>query len=191
MSEKYEYKKRFHDLEKEESWLNEMAEKGLVLKNIKYGFFRDRYIFERCEKKYICRIDYNPEMEVMEEITSPYTMFVTGTYGTEFICCANGKLYFRKAEENGEFPPIYTSAESRLAAEKKKLFQYSVLTLLCIFDILFACTTLGRFLHLSFALPHFWLQAVALTIVIVCLGYCIKRVYLHSKKIAEIKKNTR
>ncbi|MCM1480609.1 MAG: DUF2812 domain-containing protein, partial [Muribaculaceae bacterium] len=90
MSEKYEYKKRFYDLEKEERWLNEICGDGLVLKKIEWGLFADKYIFEPCDKRYVCRIDYNPEMDVLEEITSPYTMFVTGTYGAEFICCANG-----------------------------------------------------------------------------------------------------
>ena len=120
MSEKHEYRKRFYDLEKEESWLNQMCAGGLVLKKIEWGVFADKYVFEPCAKKYVCRIDYNPEMEVLDEITSPYTMFVTGTYEAEFICCANSKLYFRKAEEKGDFPPIYTSLESRIAAEKKR-----------------------------------------------------------------------
>lgn len=120
MSEKHEYRKRFYDLEKEESWLNQMCAGGLVLKKVEWGIFADKYVFEPCTKKYVCRIDYNPEMEVLDEITSPYTMFVTGTYEAEFICCANGKLYFRKAEEKGDFPPIYTSLESRIAAEKKR-----------------------------------------------------------------------
>ena len=123
MSEKHEYRKRFYDLEKEESWLNQMCAGGLVLKKIEWGLFADKYVFEPCTKKYVCRIDYNPEMEVLDEITSPYTMFVTGTYEAEFVCCANGKLYFRKAEEKGNFPPIYTSLESRIAAEKKQIFR--------------------------------------------------------------------
>lgn len=133
MSEKYEYKKRFYDLEKEERWLNEMCGDGLVLKKIEWGLFADKYIFEPCDKKYVCRVDYNPEMDVLEEITSPYTMFVTGTYGAEFICCANGKLYFRKAEESGDFPPIYTSLESRIAAEKNQIKRYTPILIIIAF----------------------------------------------------------
>lgn len=137
MTEKYVYKKRFYDLEKEESWLNEMCAEGLVLKNIKYGFLRDRYIFEHCEKKYVCRVDYNPEMAVMEEITSPYTMFVTDTYGAEFICCSGGKLYFRKAEESGDFPPVYTSLDSRISAEKKQLWRLLPLIIIIMTDLFY------------------------------------------------------
>lgn len=88
-----EYKKRFHDLEKEESWLNEMSEKGLALKEIKMGVFKDIYRFEQCDKKYVYREDYNIE-GAMEAITSPYIKFVTETYNCEFVCIANGKIYF-------------------------------------------------------------------------------------------------
>ncbi len=133
MSEKYEYKKRFYDLEKEENWLNEMSEKGLVLKKIEWGFFADKYLFEPCSEKYVCRIDYNPDvLDVLEEITSPYTMFVTGTYEAEFICCANGKLYFRKAADKGEFPPVYTSLESRIIAEKNQIKRYSLILIIAL-----------------------------------------------------------
>lgn len=128
------YRKRFYDLEKEERWLNEMCAEGLVLKKIDWGVFTDKYIFEPCGKKHVCRVDYNPEvMDVLEEITSPYTMFVTGTYGAEFICCANGRLYFKKAEESGDFPPIYTSLESRIAAEKVQINQYSPILIIILF----------------------------------------------------------
>lgn len=137
MSEKYEYKKRFYDLEKEESWLNEMCAGGLVLKKVEWGILADKYVFEPCEKKYVCRIDYNPEMEVLDEITSPYTMFVTGTYEAEFIGCANGKLYFRKAEEKGDFPPIYTNLDSRIAAEKKQLLGTLPLLIFILIDIFY------------------------------------------------------
>lgn len=118
MKENLEYKKRFRDLEKEEKWLNEMSEKGLTLKNIKRGFFADKYIFENCEKKYTYREDYNID-DALEELTSPYIKFVTETYGCEFVCIANGKVYFRKAADKGDFPPVYTDINSRIEAEKK------------------------------------------------------------------------
>ena len=119
MSEKYEFRKRFHDLEKEESWLNEMSEKGLALKEIKWGLFKDIYCFEQCDKKYVYREDYNME-NAMEAITSPYINFVTETYNCEFVCISAGKIYFRKDAEKGDFPPVYTDLESRIGAEKKQ-----------------------------------------------------------------------
>lgn len=113
-----EYKKRFYDLEKEEDWLNEMSEKGLALKEIKWGVFKDIYRFEQCGKKYVYREDYNIE-GAMEAITSPYIKFVTETYNCEFVCVGGGKIYFRKAAESGDFPPVYTDLNSRIEAEKK------------------------------------------------------------------------
>lgn len=118
MNENLEYKKRFRDLEKEEEWLNEMSEKGLALKKIKWGFFADKYIFEHCDKKYTYREDYNID-DALEELTSPYIKFVTETYGCEFVCLANGKVYFRKSADKGDFPPVYTDINSRIEAEKK------------------------------------------------------------------------
>lgn len=137
MSEKNVYRKRFYDLEKEENWLNEMCAGGLVLKKIEWGVFTDKYVFDPCSERHVCRIDYNPEMEVLEEITSPYTMFVTGTYEAEFICCANGKLYFRKAADKGDFPPIYTSLDSRIAAEKKRILRMLPLLLIVLIDFFY------------------------------------------------------
>ncbi|MBD5141857.1 MAG: DUF2812 domain-containing protein [Ruminococcus sp.] len=114
-----EYKKRFHDLEKEESWLNEMSEKGLALKEIKWGIFKDTYRFEQCDKKYVYREDYNME-DALEAITSPYIKFVTETYNCEFVFISAGKIYFRKEVEKGDFPPVYTDLDSRIKAEKKQ-----------------------------------------------------------------------
>ena len=100
-----EYKKRFHDLEKEENWLNEMSEKGLALKEIKMGVFKDTYRFEQCDKKYVYREDYNME-GAMEAITSPYIKFVTETYNCEFVCLEKGKEYFRNAKQKQDLTPV-------------------------------------------------------------------------------------
>ncbi|MCM1329139.1 MAG: DUF2812 domain-containing protein [Ruminococcus sp.] len=118
MSEKYEYKKRFYDLESEERWLNEMSEKGLALKKINRKAFKDIYVFEPCEKRYVYREDYNID-DALEEATSPYIKFVTETYGCELALISGGRLYFRKEAETGDFPPVYTDLESRIEAEKK------------------------------------------------------------------------
>ncbi|MBD5141858.1 MAG: DUF2812 domain-containing protein [Ruminococcus sp.] len=189
MSEKHEYRKRFYDLEKEESWLNQMCAGGLVLKKIEWGVLADKYVFEPCAKKYVCRIDYNPEMEVLDEITSPYTMFVTGTYEAEFVCCANGKIYFRKAAEKGDFPPIYTSPDSRISAEKKWFLKYLILTLTCIFtEIYFGYGYYGVMMlrkGITIAGICFLLAAIFNMYLIV---HCAVRAFNHYKKIKELKK---
>lgn len=128
MNENLECKKRFYDLEEEEDFLNEMSCKGLVLKEIKGRAFKDIYRFEHCEKRYVYREDYNID-DALEELTSPYIKFVTETYDCEFVCIANGKVYFRKAADKGDFPPVYTDINSRIEAEKKifgKMIGYAV-----------------------------------------------------------------
>ncbi|MDE5742646.1 MAG: DUF2812 domain-containing protein [Oscillospiraceae bacterium] len=137
MNRNLEYKKRFYDMENEESWLNEMSEKGLALKEIKWRVFKDIYRFEPCDKRYVYREDYNME-GALEELTSPYIKFVTETYGCEFVCLANGKVYFRKAAENGDFPPVYTDLNSRIEAEKK-FFWKTVSCSFCAFPIMCIC----------------------------------------------------
>ncbi|MDE5742647.1 MAG: DUF2812 domain-containing protein [Oscillospiraceae bacterium] len=184
MSEKYVYKKRFHDLENEESWLNEMCAGGLVLKKIEWGVFADKYTFEPCGKKYVCRIDYNPEMEVLDEITSPYVMFVTGTYEAEFICCANGKLYFRKAADKGDFPPIYTSLDSRVAAEKKRLWK----TVPMLIIILIESVYIGTGAAVTASGEMFKLSVVCSAICILCFIPILAMVLRHVLKIRSLKK---
>lgn len=187
MNNKYEYKKIFADLESEEKWLTEMSEKGFALKGIRGAFLGYKYSFEPMRKKYVYRVDYNYEGPVLEEITSPYVMFVTGTYGAEYVLCSHGRVYFRKAADEGNFPPIYTTSESRLAAEKKKLAQYIAFALCLFLSTLWGTDGFGIFIRLSFASPHFWLQAVAALIFSICFVYCIKSAYIHYKKIKEIK----
>lgn len=183
MSEKNVYRKRFYDLEKEENWLNEMCAGGLVLKKVEWGVFTDKYIFEPCSERYVCRIDYNPEMEVLDEITSPYTMFVTGTYEAEFICCANGKLYFRKAADKGDFPPIYTSLESRIAAEKKQLLQNIPVLIILIIDAFYIFTlVIGD----NFSMRK--LSDICFAICTLCCIPILATIIRHALKIRSLKK---
>ena len=188
MSEKHEYRKRFYDLEKEEQWLNEMSEKGLAMKEIKCGIFKDTYYFEPCDKKYIFRIDYNSEAPVLEEITSPHVMFVTSTYEAEFLVCRREKVYFRKAEENGDFPPIYTSLESRIAAEKKWFRNYLILAMTCVFTELWWRWGYNsiQILRAGFAVSGIcFLPAAVANIYLIV--YCVVRAFRHYKKINELK----
>lgn len=190
MSEKYEYKKRFYDLEKEEQWLNEMSEKGLALKEIKLGFFKDKYRFEQCDKKYVYREDYNMD-DAMEAITSPYIKFVTETYNCEFVCIANGKIYFRKAKESGDFPPVYTDLDSRIEAEKKlfgKMAGYAcgAFTILCICGFNFYNTFNSDTI---FGRMGFIYSIIAFPCGIICMAWFISAALQHRGKIKELEKN--
>ena len=69
------------DFEKEERWLNEMAQEGWVLDNTGFSF----YTFVRCEPgEYIIRLEMNP--------SSDYRAFVK-ELGAEYIggCTSVGK----------------------------------------------------------------------------------------------------
>ncbi len=184
-----EYKKRFNDLEKEESWLNEMSGKGLALKEIKLGFFKDIYRFEQCDKRYVYREDYNME-GAMEAITSPYIKFVTETYNCEFVCIANGKIYFRKAAESGEFPPVYTDLDSRIGAEKKlfgKMAGYAcgvfVIMNICglnLYNTFNSDTIFGRM--------GFICSIIAIVCGLICMVMFISAALQHHSKIKELNK---
>ena len=187
MNDKYEYKKIFGDLESEESWLTEMFEKGFALKDVSGAFLKYKYSFEPCDKKYVYRVDYNYEMPVMEEITSHYVMFVTGTYGAEYVMCRHGKVYFRKAADEGDFPPVYTSPESRLAAEKKKLLQDVVFFILFFADIIWTIDLDGLAMYLALRSKLFLVKIAAALICVVCAAVCVRGAYIHCKKIREIK----
>ncbi len=188
MNGNYEYKKRFYDLEKEENFLNEMSEKGLALKEIKWGAFADVYRFEPCDKRYVYREDYNAE-GAMEEMTSPYIKFVTGTYGCEFVCIAGGKVYFRKTADSGDFPPVYTDLESRIAAEKKRFYLYIVRAVTFIVLINIAAPNCFNAFHSDnlFGRMAFIFSIVAIIAGIVCIVYSVFFAVCHRRKIKELK----
>lgn len=126
------YRKCFVDLEQEEKWLNEMADKGLVLARVAADLFSNRYYFEQGDTAYTYRVDF--------ERDDDYINFVKDTCNAEYLFAAGDKLYFRKAKEQGEFAPLYSDLKSRYAAEKKALQQAFglcvVLTPICVIDII-------------------------------------------------------
>lgn len=191
MNEKYEYKKRFFDMESEEKWINEMAEKGLALKEIKGLTVNFLYRFEPCDKKYVYRVDYNTE-NTLDAITSPYISFVTDTYGCDFVCLAGGKIYFRKAAERGDFPPVYTDLESRIEAEKKLFYQMlvKVMSFIILLNItIFNCVNAFH----SDSVLSFWgfiisfAAFAAAAIGVFCVVFFALIALGHRKKIKELK----
>lgn len=189
MNENSECKKRFYDLEKEEDFLNEMSGKGLALKEIKGRAFKDIYRFESCDKKYVYRVDYNHD-DALEELTSPYIKFVTETYGCELVCIANGKVYFRKGAEEGDFPPVYTDIDSRIEAEKKVSTKISGF-IIASFPIICIC---GLNLYNTynsetvFGRMGFIFSMVALVCAIMDMGWFIPLALQRRKKIKELEK---
>lgn len=91
------------DFDKEERWLNTMAQQGWVLD--KTGFCR--YEFVRCEPG-----EYTVRLE-MREHDEGYLSFMADT-GAEYVGRMVKWIYFRKKTELGPFD-IFSDEESRIA----------------------------------------------------------------------------
>ena len=95
------------DFDKEERWLNSMAQQGWVLDRL--GFCR--YEFVRCEPgEYIVRLE-------MREHDEGYLSFMADT-GAEYVGRMVKWIYFRRKAELGAFD-IFSDLDSRLEHLKK------------------------------------------------------------------------
>lgn len=91
------------DFDKEEEWLNSMAQEGWAL--TKGGFCK--YVFERTEPgEYIIRLE-------MHDYEDEYIGFMRDT-GAEYVGRVLQWLYFRKKAEFGEFE-LFSDIDSRIA----------------------------------------------------------------------------
>ena len=91
------------DFDKEERWLNSMAQQGWVLDRV--GFCR--YEFVRCEPgEYIVRLE-------MREHDEGYLSFMADT-GAEYVGRMVKWIYFRRKAELGAFD-IFSDLDSRIA----------------------------------------------------------------------------
>lgn len=91
------------DFDKEEEWLNSMAQEGWAL--TKVGFCK--YVFERTEPgEYIIRLE-------MHDYEDEYIGFMRDT-GAEYVGRVLQWLYFRKKAELGEFE-LFSDIDSRIA----------------------------------------------------------------------------
>lgn len=90
------------EFDKEEQWLNAMAQSGWVLAHVGYGSFT----FSPCEPG-----EYTVRME-MRGWDEEYLSFVEDT-GAEFICRLFQWTYYRRRSELGEFN-LFSDLDSRL-----------------------------------------------------------------------------
>lgn len=90
------------DFEKEEAWLNEMAENGWVLDGV--GFCR--YTFIKCEPG-----EYTVRLE-MHQYDREYLDFMAET-GAEYVGRMVNWIYFRKRTDKGQFD-IFSDIDSRI-----------------------------------------------------------------------------
>ena len=101
------------DFEKEERWLNEMAQEGWVLDNTGFSF----YTFVRCEPgEYIIRLEMNP--------SSDYRAFVKEL------------VYFRRKAELGSFE-LLSDIDSRLTHLSRI---NRMLSLICLANLILGIT---------------------------------------------------
>lgn len=110
--------------EKEEEWLNEMAQTGWALDKI--GFCK--YEFVACEPgEYVVRLQMHEK-----EKSADYIQFVEET-GATYIGYINRWVYFRKKVEDGPFE-LFSDIDSRIAyVEKMAKFFWGIgLANLCI-----------------------------------------------------------
>lgn len=113
------------DFEKEERWLNEMAQEGWVLDNTGFYF----YTFVRCEPgEYIIRLEMNP--------SSDYRAFVK-ELGAEYIGNLVNWVYFRRKAELGSFE-LLSDIDSRLTHLSRI---NRMLFLICLGNLIIGVTT--------------------------------------------------
>ncbi len=141
---KYKVWKLFLDFEKEEKWLNKMAQKGMHM--IDYTFCR--YLFEQGNPgEYIYRLELLKELPGHPE-SSSYLRFVEES-GVEVVSTYLRWVYFRKKASEGNFE-IYTDREGKIQHAKRII---SLVGVLCVLNIGVACYNLG--IGLASGATHF------------------------------------
>ena len=110
---KYVVRKAYWNPEKEESWLNEMAAKGMALTDYSWC----RYVFEECNKgEYIYRIELLDNSARHPESIS-YIKFLEDT-GVEFVASYWRWIFLRKKAADGPFD-LYSDLDSKIKYYKK------------------------------------------------------------------------
>lgn len=100
----------FLDIDKEEKWLNQMAQKGYALSDITF-MPPLTYVFEQNDnEKYIIRIQFIDEKAYDE---TEYINLVK-EMGAEHVGRYNKYVYFRRKESLGDFE-LFTDKESKIA----------------------------------------------------------------------------
>ena len=119
------------DFEKQMQWLNEMAEKGLHLKNVGFG----RFDFEEGEPGgYVYRMEWLRYRPGSGESVS-YIRFLEET-GAEYVASFKHWVYFRKQTTEGAFD-LFSDLDSRINHLKRLITLMLCLILLLLPAIAF------------------------------------------------------
>ena len=107
--------------EKEEAWLSEMAQRGLILEGIP---FPGSYHFQSGEPAdYVYRLDYQ---SLRTKDKDSYLQLFADT-GWEKVGEMGGWTYFRYEAANGEAPEIYSDLESKIGKYQRVLTYLAIL----------------------------------------------------------------
>lgn len=162
------------DFDKEEKWLNEMSDKGMVLTNI--GFCK--YTFEEgTPGEYAIRLEMLKNSPTNYQ-SEDYIRFVEDT-GAEYIGSIMRWVYFRKRKENGEFE-LYSDMDSRM----KHLDGISVmLGFLALFNLVNGLNNIN--LYLSQGLDaNLWVSVLCIGVAAL-LGFGALKILGKKKKLKE------
>ncbi len=112
----------YFDKDKEERWLNQMAEAGWAMAGFSLGFYR----FEPCEPgEYIYQIDLFTENK--QHMTHAEYVGIIEESGAEYVCSWFWWRFFRRRAELGDFQ-LYTDVDSRLE-QLQRIFRFFRLAL--------------------------------------------------------------
>jgi hypothetical protein len=158
--------KLFINFEKEEKWLNTMAQKGMHM--VSYTFCR--YLFEEgAPGKYIYRLELLKELPGHPESTA-YLKFMEES-GVEVVDTYLRWVYFRKKASEGSFE-IYTDREGKIKHAKRII---SLVGILCALNLTVASYNLGlglsdvmerHYFNAYFSILNFTVGALMIPIII-------------------------
>ncbi|MEK4974675.1 DUF2812 domain-containing protein [Niallia sp. FSL R7-0648] len=139
-------KNLFINIEKEETWLNNMCDKGYALHDISDGY----YIFERCKPgTYIYRIEFL-QQEIFQKEKEFYLELMKDLK-VESIASIKRWHYFRRESSLGEFE-IYSDTDSQIEHYKRVNFIWYILALIFILPGLFQNILSGNISQFDFTL---------------------------------------
>lgn len=169
-------KNLFINIEKEESWLNDMCKDGYALQEISVGY----YVFEACEPgAYIYRLEFLKQ-EVYQKEKNSYLALMK-ELNVDLVASFRRWHYFRRETSLGEFE-IYTDIDSQIEHYKRINIIWYMLAVIFIASSLFQATSYGNIQPLELLLN--------MVLLIIGISFLILA-YPLTKKIHHLKKKKR
>ncbi|WP_312097599.1 DUF2812 domain-containing protein [Niallia sp.] len=163
-------KKLFINIEKEETWLNNMCKNGYALHDIANGY----YSFEPCKPgEYIYRIEFLHQEVFQRE--KEFYLELMEDLKVKAIASVNRWHYFRRESSLGKFE-IYSDIDSQIEHYKRINFIWYILALIFIIPGLTQIGTISQF-------------ALTLNIILIIIGiFFLTLAFPLTKKINDLKR---